>query len=177
MNRLHLFHDSNRLCSKRKDVASQVEQDESPHWVQYLADKHVHRPRKDFGTAKRTGHYQPNYSCGNCSNHLQAREYGKLGNNLIKAHDTPRERRTVSEKGCCYLCLLCLQLKCRNGFKSNGTQSVIKNGQKHAFMDPSESDGVSELQLFSDSFDGLVDISRYLPQGPKGSLRDWGFSP
>ena len=71
----------------------------------------------------------------------------------------------VSEKGCCYLCLLCLQLKCRNGFESNGIQPVMKNGQKHAFIDAIAYDGRSDLQLFSDSIGGLVDIARYLPQG------------
>jgi hypothetical protein len=113
----------------------------------------------------RTGHYQPKYPCRNCSNHLQAGQYEKLGDHLIKARDIPRDRSTVSEKGCCYLCLLCLQLKCINGFKSNGTQTVMKNGQKYDFIDASEFGGRSGLQLFSDSIDRLVDIARYLPEG------------
>jgi len=165
MDRPHLVHDSNHRCSKCMDIVSQVEQDESPHWVDYYGGEHVERKLWPSVPSVRARHYQPKYLCQNCLNHLRAGQYEKLGDHLIRAHDTPGDRSMVSEKGCCYLCLLCLQLKCRNGFKSNGTQPVMKSGKKHAFIDASESGGRIDLQLFSESIDGLLNITRYLPRG------------
>jgi len=143
------------------DIVSQVEQDESPHWVDYYGGERKLWPSVPSVRAR---HYQPKYQCQNCLNHLRAGQYEKLGKHLIRAHDTPGDRSMVSEKGCCYLCLLCLQLKCRNGLGSNGFQPVMKNRQKHAFIDAIAYNR-SGLQLFSDSIRGLVDIASYLPQG------------
>jgi hypothetical protein len=159
MNRPHLFQSSDRRCSKCINIIRQVEKDESPYWTEYRDGAHV---EKHGGL---TGHFLPNHLCRTCSSHLQARQYEKLGDHLVKAHDITRDRSSVSEKGCCYLCLLCLQLKCRNGFKSNSTQPVMENGLKQASINANKYDSRIDLQLFSESIDGLVAIARYLPEG------------
>jgi hypothetical protein len=161
MNRPHLFQNSDRRCSKCINIIRQVEKDESPYWTEYRDGAHV----KKHGYEVCTDHFQPNHPCRTCSSHLQARQYEKLGDHLVEAHDITRDRSSVSEKGCCYLCLLCLQLKCRNGFKSNGTQLVMENGLKQAFIHANRSNARIDLQLFSESIDGLVAIARYLPEG------------
>jgi hypothetical protein len=60
--------------------------------------------------------YQLETLCMICQHNLFLNEYHKLGNNLIEAHESTEKGMTMLRRGCCYMCLLLFQLKCRNGF-------------------------------------------------------------
>ena len=149
-----LYPDGSTRCSRCLDIVRQVEQSESSYW----------QNAKDALSTSTHRDYEPSSSCSTCRKHLQCWQYGSLGSHLWEAHDNPKVMVTMSGD-CCYICLLCLQLKCRNGFQSNSAQLFKTDVQMLNVTYRTEGAHPGDIQFFSASVDGLVDIAYYLPHG------------
>lgn len=162
-NEHHLFHDGVLRCTKCIKIVQQLGEvgnsylgDEEEHVLGHMAPKKWRR-----GNRRRL--YEPNILCIMCQRHILSRHYHKLGDHLLEAHESTGKGNAVPREGCCYLCLLSFQFKCRNGFLQSASTISAQNGRLTISFNGLGPLG--DLQFFSDSIDEPVRIDRYLPQG------------
>jgi hypothetical protein len=139
------------MVLKLAQVADSYLPDEDEGLPESVRPRSRHRQRR----------YNQNYPCIICRSNLASLKYHRLGDNLIEAHESTESLNKIPREGCCFLCLLLFQFKCRNGyFQSPNILPAKNNGLKAFHFLRAET-----LLLFSHSIDEPVTIDRYLPQG------------
>jgi hypothetical protein len=162
---LHLFHDGSLRCPKCVDIVQHLGEVENRYIVDEDKDEDdlvpEGNPPNKFRYRKKQ--YEPVSPCVTCQRQIGSRDYHKLGDHLLEAHESPGKEKKMLKEGCCYLCLILLQFKCRNGFPQLESTLSAKDGRLTY-----SGYGLARLgylQFFSDSIDEPINIDRYLPRG------------
>jgi len=156
-----LFHDGSSRCSKCINIVQQLGDGQNPFLK--LDDEEEEFPLQKKHRRRR---YEPNYPCMTCQGLLGSKEYHRLSDHLLDAHESAGKEHQeimIPREGCCFLCLLVLQFKCRNDFPPRMRTPPENNG-KLTYTGIGFA-RLGQLQFFSDTINEPVIINRYLPQG------------
>ncbi|KAM3066308.1 hypothetical protein ACMFMG_003181 [Clarireedia jacksonii] len=159
-----LSSDSTVQCVKCTNIVQNLTEMKNLYVDGHGKETHIRgdmAPKISFSNESRRL-YDSNSLCIRCQHCIHLGTYDQIGGNLIKAHEAAANKDAVPREGCCYVCLLMFQLKCRNGFLESARLIWARYAPSLVSF---ESRTLPQQQFFSDVLEKPVAINQYLPQG------------